>query len=141
MLKTVFSVPHSAFKHWPLGFLPPPIFLEISSPFFTSSLFILGDVLCLQNKATDFSFYSVISSPISSLTDGFFSLLLSPCEAQTHTSPFPSRVQFHQVSECHLYTILFLLLSHTPTTYIQRLTIFIFHKLHQYSVKSSPEVS
>lgn len=62
---------------------------------------------------------------------------LSPSEAQTHTSPFLSRVQFHQVSECHLYTTLFLLLSHTPTTYVQQLTIFMFHKLHRCSVKSS----
>lgn len=43
-----FSVPHSAFKLQPLGFLPPPPhFLEISSLLFTSSLFILGDILCV----------------------------------------------------------------------------------------------
>lgn len=53
----------------------------------------------------------------------------------------PVTLQSHQVSECHLYTILFLLLSHTPTTYVRRLAVFIFHKLHQYSVESSPKVS
>lgn len=137
MLKTVFSVPHSAFKHWPLGFLPPPIFLEISSPFFTSSLFILGDVLCLQNKATDFFFYSVISSPISSLTDGFFSLLLfAPVKhrpTRHHSRHVYNSIKFQSV----IYTQFYFFFFHTrlPLTYSDSLYSYFINSI---SIQSNP---
>lgn len=73
-----------------LGCVVFPSFLEISSLFFFK-LPVYFWRCSLPIKQVNWFFYSVISSPTSSLTDGFFSSL------PPHASTFLSRVQFHQV--------------------------------------------
>lgn len=155
MLKILwgFSMPHSAFKHWPLAFVlfwfsftgsggwyGPP--LPENSISILSKLPVYPWWCSLPMKQVNWFFYSIISSPTSGLTDGFFSLLLFlPVKhgpTRHHSCHVYNSIKFQSVIYTQFY---FFFHTHTPTTYVQRPTVFIFHKLHQDSVKSSLGVS